>query len=201
MKSYGISLPREETNEPELIRYIRDWTYPTRLVDPSDGSPTSAVNWNIQDSIDKDRFFKEPGFLFGVQVFRPKVYLGNYEGSLTAYLKSGLSWLPGEALNSLAYGFREFAAASGPLPDASSAYVIDLRDLLQYGEQFVNFDLATSGKNIVALPNAGLTKKRYVSSTDVQSLFTGTDYHIETDGRLSLRIASRLGTDLSPSLE
>lgn len=198
LRSYGMRVPKEEVNEPELIRYIRDWSYPSRLVEPSTGVPTAAFSWSLQESLDKDRFFKEPGFLFGVQVFRPKVYLKNYSGSLTAFFRDGLSWLPGEVLNNIAFGLKEFAAATGPVENAASAYIVDLRDLLMYGEQFANFDLAaTTDGNFVALPTSGL-QREYVSLTDVEGLFTtAANRYVQTDGVLSLHIAGHIVGDLT----
>lgn len=196
-KSYGITLAREELHEPENIRYMREWTAPTRLVDPSTGAPTAAYAWNLQESLDKDRFFKEPGFLFGVQVFRPKIIIGNYTGGLSNFLADGMSWLPGEVLNSAAYGLREFAAGTGPVPAATGAYVIDLRDLLMYGEQFVNFDLSTDGENVVALPAADMSVKDYVSAADVTALFAGANEYIRTEGQITLNILSQLQGDVT----
>jgi hypothetical protein len=198
LRSYGIKPEEQELNRPELIRYLRDWTYPTRLVDPSDGSPVAAVQWALQERVDKARFFREPGFIFGVTCFRPKVYLKNMKGTLSAFLQNGLTWLPGEVQNNIAYGLEAFAAATGPLDAASAAYTLDLRDLMLYGEQFVNMDLTATDKNIVAVPSADATVTKYCSLADVQGLFAGTSYNIEMDGICNMSIASHLGPDLTP---
>lgn len=199
LRSYGIKQTFEEDKRAQEIRVIREWTLPTRLVEPSTGVPTAAWGWTIQDRIDKARFMKEPGFLFGVTVARPKVYLRNIKGTSIAYMQSALSWLPAEVLNSLAYGLPQFAAATGPHEAASVPYIFDLRDLLQYGEQFVNFDLASTSDGIVALPSADCTNTEYVSWADVQGLFSGTDYNIRMDGIVNPHIASLLGADLTPN--
>lgn len=199
MKSYGIKPEEaEDDTRPELLRHIRDWTYPTRIVDPADGSPTAACQWNIQERADKARFFKEPGFIFGIQVFRPKVYFKAHNGSLTSEFTSALSWLPGEVLNNIGYGLQSFASAKGPNNNASAGYTVDIRDLLAYGEQFANFDLSTAtDKNLVALPSADCTNTEYVPDADIEALFTGTDYLIETDGVTSLNIKSAFQGDLT----
>lgn len=67
----------EELYKLELIRYVRDWTYPSNIVDPVTGVPLSACSWSIFERADKARFFVEPGFIFAVQVIRPKVYLSS----------------------------------------------------------------------------------------------------------------------------
>jgi hypothetical protein len=75
LQTYGLQVQAEQLHKPELIRYIRDWSYPTNTVEPTTGVPSSAVSWTVAERADKKRFFKEPGFIFGVTVCRPKVYL------------------------------------------------------------------------------------------------------------------------------
>lgn len=199
MRSYGVRTDDPEVEQrPELLRYLRDWTLPTRLVDPSDGSPTAACQWAIQERLDKSRYFKEPGFIFGVCVFRPKVYLKNWEGTITSYLQNGLTWLPGEMLNNVEMGIEHFATLVGPHETASAGYALDLRDLLLYGEQFVNHDLATA-KGTVSLPSADVTNTKYATDADVQALFVGTTYDVECEGVMNLKIATHLRGDLTPN--
>jgi len=202
LKSYGIN-PSEatEAHKPELLRYVRDWTTPTRIVDPADGSPVSAVQWALQERLDKARLFKEPGFIIGVSVFRPKVYFKNWSGTLTSYLQNGLTWLPGEVLNNVAFGIEKFATLTGPLEAATVAnYSLDLRDLMLYGEQFTNVALATDDEsNIVAVPLLDGSECKYITETDMQSLFSGAAYDLHMDGIFAPSIASYLGDDLTPS--
>ena len=199
LRSYGINVEDPEVRQrPELLRYTRDWTYPSRLVDPADGSPVAMAQWAVQERVEKSRFFKEPGFIFGVWVNRPKVYLKNWKGSLTAYLQDGLKWLPGEMLNNVAFGIEAFAAATGPNEAASAQYSLDLRDLLLYGEQFVNHDLSTAN-GTVSLPSADGTNTKYATDADVQALFSGTVYDFDAEGIINLSIASHLLGDLTPN--
>ena len=79
LRSFGVRPTREELLVPELIRYSREWQYPSNTVDPVTGNPSSAVSWALSERVDKDRFFKEPGFIFGVCVVRPKVYLSTQD--------------------------------------------------------------------------------------------------------------------------
>ena len=75
LKTFGVKAPpaiREEKHIPELIRYVREWNYPANTVG-SDGSMNSQVVWSIAERADKDRFFAEPGFVFGVTTTRAKV--------------------------------------------------------------------------------------------------------------------------------
>lgn len=124
LNSYGASLRKaKERDRPELIRYIRDWTYPTNTVEPTTGVPTTAASWAIADKADKNRRFNEPGFIFGVSVVRPKVYFSNQTGNGSTMLDRAQRWLPplmeGEGLErSLA----EFTNAQGPYGKSAGGF-------------------------------------------------------------------------------
>ena len=95
LETFGVkAVAQEEIYKPELLRYVRDWQYPSNTVDPVTGAPTGALSWAMSERGDKDRFFKEPGFIFGVTVCRPKVYLKNQRGVGVHMLDTALSWLP-----------------------------------------------------------------------------------------------------------
>lgn len=191
LATYGVRPAKEELHKPELIRYVRDWTYPVNTVDPASGSPSSACSWVVSERLDKDRFFREPGFIFGVTVARPKVYLKNQIGSAAGLLNNAITWLPALLRDDPATSITEVASGTGPAPGTTGGYWVDVRDLLVYGDQFVNFDLAETDAGLVALPTAGL-QRRFVSQTDVDNLFVGeTGGYISQDGRADLTI---LGT-------
>ena len=96
LKSYGVSTsPADETAadpagsgkfqfKGELIRYVRKWTYPTNHIEPTTGAPSSALSWSVAENADKTRFFKYPGFVFGVTCTRPKIYFGNQRARRSA---------------------------------------------------------------------------------------------------------------------
>ena len=96
LRSYGVDIPKTEDeggtpdqrHRPELIRFVRDWTYPSNTVDPTDGSVASAVSWSVAERADKKRFFKEPGFIIGLNVIRPKLYMGSQKGNASGMLDS-----------------------------------------------------------------------------------------------------------------
>lgn len=196
LRTFGVKPKAEEAHIPELVRFTRHWQYPSNTIDPADGSPSSAVSWSIREQGDKDRFFKEPGFLFGVTVTRPKVFLGSQKGSVTSLMSDVFSWLPAIMSDDPRTSFRQGAdgATSGPLGDVTDAggYWFDLKDLLLYGEQFVNFATNTAGANFVPLPTAGL-QKRYVTETMTDAFFVSgdSDNGIREDGIVSLMIAGR----------
>ena len=89
----------------------------------------------------------------------------------------------------------EYGAATGPLSGLGAGYMIDLRDALVYGEQFVNHALVDDNMNVVNLPKAvaGKLLKRYPALADVQSVFVddvaaGTKQYLETDGVMDVNL-------------
>lgn len=190
--TFGVNMPKEELHKPELIRYVRDWTYPTNTIDPSDGSASAACSWAVTERADKDRFFREPGFIFGVTVARPKVYLEGISTSAVQLMNDAFSWLPSVLSKDPWSSMKRVDAGEPPLAANTDNYWIDLKDLLLYGDQFINFALTATDANIIDLPTAAL-QKRYVDSDDMNSVFvdnTGASGKnlIRQDGVASLNI-------------
>lgn len=195
LATFGVGSTRVELHRPELIRYQREWTYPSNTIDPATGAPSSALSWSVASRADKERFFTEPGFIVGLTVARPKVYLDNQQSTLTNELDRAVRWLPAilndDPYNSLA----TFAAGSaGPIAAASDGYIVDLKDLWLYGEQFVNFAVA-DWENKVDLPDLAISNKRYPDAADADNLFVGTTAAtrlISQDGVVMLDILSHM---------
>jgi len=190
--TYGVKPQSiEQDSKAELIRFTREWQYPSNTVNPTDGSVKSAVSWSLKESADKARYFKQPGFIFGVSVVRPKVYFNAQQGSATGLLTNGFSWLPATMNTDQKVSLVKTVddATSGILINQTQDYWLDVRDLLMYGEQYVNHALNTTDMNAVTLPSTtgGL---KYCSSTDVDNLFSGTDKFVVADGIVSLGIKS-----------
>lgn len=192
---------KTEPHKPELIRFVRKWTYPTNTVEATDGSVATAVVWSIAERADKARFITEPGFLFGVTVVRPKVYYGNIDGSPIGFMSDMRTWLPPQLRNDARVGRYGFAAGAGPAGTGfdTEAYRYSVDDILLYGDQFLNFDpVANKDVSKVALPVDGidLLNTRYPSQTDSQQLFAddvaGTSVYVRQDGIVDLAIASSL---------
>lgn len=195
----GVETPEAETMyKPELLRHVSDWTYPTNTVEPTTGVPSSAAVWSMQERISKRRFFKEPGFIVGISLCRPKVYMSNIIGSAAGYLDEARLWLPQVFHNDPYTSLREFpdptTLVAGPLGTTpTNGYWLDMRDLFLYGEQWRNFDIAAAGDGShVALPSAALAH-RYATATDADALFVGATTAtrlIKTEGVVDLTIAS-----------
>lgn len=200
LASFGVKvatdgLGDEEVFRPELLRYVRKFTYPTNTVEPTTGVPSSAAVWSMEERADKDRMFKEPGFVFGVQVIRPKVHLSGVTGTLTSYLGKAYDWLPAILQDLPFMSLKSFATATGPAPVAfAEDYWIDLRDLLIHGENFIaNPDYQAKA----ALPTVAGNVK-YALEADAAALFVNpATKYIRSEGMVSLNIASPVHKDFT----
>jgi len=203
LRTHGVSIPSAaELHKPELIRFVRDWSYPTNTVDPSDGAPSSALSWSVAERADKDRFFREPGFIFGVSVVRPKVYMRNLTTAAVQMLDNAFAWLPAVMSTDAFTSLKKMDAGEAPLSVNTDDYWVDLKDLFLYGDQFINFALADTGANIIDLPLADL-QKRYADSDDANSVFVDSDGSggknlIRQDGVVNLNILGKQ-VDTTPS--
>lgn len=199
LRSFGVKVRKdamndEEAKRPELLRYIQKFTYPTNTVEPTTGVPSSAAVWSESARLDKDRFFKEPGFIVGYTVCRPKVLLSNIVGSMTSYMDRFDNWLPAMLQDMPFTSLLEFATASGPAPQAyGEDYWLDLRDLFIYGEQFRNHDASVQG-NAIALPDTSLNVD-YGTTAMANAFFSGEANFFRIDGVFMPSIAGKAGRD------
>lgn len=208
LRSEGVSVPEKDLKtgvpqqdfKPELVRFSRDWKYPSNTVNPADGTVASAVSWSIAERADKRRFFKEPGFLFGVTVSRPKIYLGNQKGVAVGHMDSIYNWLPALLQGEQYTGLKEvpFSATDGILQNQTQNYWFDFADLLEFGDQYHTISTVNvASYHRVNLPSATMDK-RFVVQADIEAFFkNGTDAlggarYIQQDGRVSLDILSRV---------
>lgn len=204
LRSYGVSIPQveeqadeAETFKPELIRFVRDWTYPSNTVNAADGTVASAVSWSFKEKITKKRFFKRPGFILGVTVTRPKLYLGSQKGAAVGLMDDHLYWLPAvyQGLPYTSVTEELDSATDGILQNQTEDYWLDARDIFRFGDQFVNHAMSAAANHGIALPTATLDKK-YPTDAMVESLFktAGSEY-VREDGVCNLNVLGRLGPD------
>ncbi|WP_374413003.1 hypothetical protein [Novosphingobium colocasiae] len=210
LRSYGVAIPEKDEGKPELLARFTDSQYPSNTINPTDGTATSAVSWVFKNSARSPKFFKEPGFIVGVSVTRPKVYFGGVAGMASAHLSRAWDWVPNYMNEAAAdpmpfTSLKEFAADAGPLGDrvtATAPYFLDMRDLFIHGDQFQNltgwsdnvtstlsnFSAGIMGGPSVSAPN----NWAYPSEANLKSLFvSGTNYYVRQDGFVSLNIKGR----------
>lgn len=195
LRTFGVKIPDSiEAHRPELIRYAKDWTYPSNTIDPVTGAPSGACSWAITERADKARVFREPGFIVGVTVARPKVYLANQRGAGAHVMDDAYSWLPALLADDPRTSLKAFTNANGPITGGTNGYWLDVRDLLVHGDQFVNFAMSATDDNSVAMPTATY-RKRLPTATDADSMFKNASpqNQIRQDGVTALSI---LGTQV-----
>lgn len=197
--TFGIRGPKAiEKNKPELIRYAKNWTYPTNTVEPTTGVPSAAVSWSVNERADKDRFFDEPGFIFGVTVVRAKLYMGNQRGAAVSMLEDAYVWLNAMMRDQPETSVKEFVGPTtptGPLRGQTANYWVDVRDLFIYGDQYIGKGTADLPQNFAPALPAANGEKRYPTSAMVDALYlVGTANKVRQEGVVSLNIASHATT-------
>ncbi len=210
LEQYGVTSMRLGIGEPEILRFTRSWTKPVNVIDPTDGSPTSAWVWNDEMKTTKDKRFDEPGFLIKLACIRPKMYQQGQEYSLVGSLWGFSDWYPAYNLRDPAAGIKRIGtddlvfksdlnAAEGEVQ-----LLYDHRDLLSHGEQFVNdlapfYPLPTStGWSTIAAANSADVRGEYADDTSIEDLFLGTNTNQEKviyEGITSLTIAGHVQDD------
>lgn len=204
LMTFGVDIPTlENVPIPELLRYSKAWQYPSNTIDPSNGTPRSAVSWAVTERVDKKRFFKEPGFLCWCTCTRPKVYFNKQTSFAASAMFTVYPWLPATLYDDRRVGFINIGTDT-ILKDVSGGVWFDAKDLFVHGDQFVNFLMTDTASNMVSLPETasgqGLNRE-FVSDTDIKALFvTGASaYFVREDGVCDFNIAGTV-RDTTPTL-
>lgn len=200
LRQQGVNMPAAITQayRPELLRYSREWQYPSNTVEPTTGVPSSAVSWAIAERADKDRFFGEPGFVVGLTLARPKIYLKAQAGSLVGMMNTAYEWLPTALMDDISAAIQVVPVADLSLNNTADI-MIDFRDLFEHGEQFLNFDpagtYAYNGANMID----GELLGRYPAEADVNAFFVNVaNNNVRQDGVADFQIATQLPSDPLP---
>lgn len=203
LKSHGISVPKgeaEKPHRPELLRYVQDWQMPRSVPYANDpGIHVGRVGWKHAERLDKDRFFKEPGFIIGLWVNRPKIYIGQ-SGSASGLLTDAFSWLPALMQDNPETSLREMSTVQAmdmfpfyggidenndPIQPEQGAW-FDVRDLLMYGEQhfsgFGDFVKALDLVGSVGNPDPEFLR-RYANAADINFMWLDESAYSETPDR------------------
>lgn len=191
LRSFGVSIAAPMDDRPELLRYTREWQYPSSAVsvDATAQRVSSVLSWSITERIDKDRYFKEPGVIIGCVLARPKMY-HNRRQSGVGMLSNALGWMTPLHSNS---GYEHYA----PVPGLTG-FSFDPRDLYNHGDQWVYSAVGTPNIPEIAFPADGAFD--YTTTAEDQAIFTdGATGHIKMDATCALSIASQaIGADITP---
>lgn len=205
LRSYGIAIPNKDEGKPEKLGSFSEFAYPANTIDPTNGTPRSAMSWVFKNGIRKPYFFKEPGFLVGLSITRPKVYFAGLAGQAAGFMTRAWDWMPNYLEKMPETSLKNFAADGGPLGDRTSAtnsFWLDMRDILLHGDQFQNvlaFNPAPAtvgASHMLALPPNDLSDAswKYPSEAMCKSFFVdagGTNFYVRQDGYVSLSVKGK----------
>lgn len=205
LATFGVNIKGPGKGKPELIRFFKDWQYPSNTITQGTGAASSAVSWALSERADKDRFFTEPGFIFGVTAVRTKTYPTAQVQNASVMLDSALSWMPAILKDDPASSMRRYASGStnSPLDPAIWAvdHIIDIRDLYLYGDNFFHTDNlqvdAPGSLHRISARDITHFGTQYPQAAAVDTLFTDRDpataVRVREDGVVKLHI---LGTQI-----
>lgn len=203
LRSHGVSIREAAEDEPELLERMAEWQYPSNTVNAVTGIPASAVSFVFkQGTKGKPKFFKEPGFIMGIAVSRPKVYLGSLRGAAAAHMSRAWDWMPALLASMPETKLKMFAGGAGPLGDRATdpdAYWLDMCDVLTHGDQWLTAvtpnDAADKARvtasHSVPLPDSALNW-RYVPDGVVDMFFVdASSNRVRFDGVTSLSVKGK----------
>lgn len=200
LRSNGIRVPEEqEEGKPTSLAYFSDFQYPSNTINPADGVPASAVSWVFKNGSSERKLFKEPGFIVGIAVTRPKVYWGGLAGNAAAFLSRAWDWSPNYLWASPEATLKNFAGDTGPLGDRTTApdgYFLDMRDLFLYGDQWQNVTpfaavpAAVGAEHLMASPTGDTFRWRYPTEAECKAFFKtpASAFYVRHDGYTNLSI-------------
>ncbi|MCY1672612.1 hypothetical protein OVA07_16565 [Novosphingobium sp. SL115] len=203
LRSYGIAIPAKDEGKPEMLARFSDYQYPSNTINPTSGTPTSALSWVFKNGSKERKFFKEPGFVIGISVTRPKIYFSGLAGNMAAHMTRAWDWMPNYLDGHPETQLKRFSSDSGPLGDRTTAtdeYWADMRDLLIHGDQWQNMVAfaaapATTGANhLLPLPDGANHKWKYPTEAMCKSFFVdagGTNFYVRQDGYVSLAVRGK----------
>lgn len=205
LRAQGIHIPERDENRPVELAHFSDFTYPSNTVTQGTGAVTSACSWVFKQGTKKPYFVKEPGFIVGLTVTRPKTYFAGLAGKLADFATRAWDWMPFYMMDMPETSLKYFAADTGPLGDRTTAtddYWVDMRDELLYGDQFQNvipFNAVPvdDGTNNILVGPSGATATqddwKYPSEASIKQLFVtpATAFYVKEDGYVSLSIKGK----------
>lgn len=213
VKQFGVSLPDgRAADRPELLRYERYWQLPgTAALGGTADAPTisSVISWKAEGRADKDRLFKEHGFIVGYMVARPKMYLGTQRTTAVSMLDNAFAWAPRMFDDQWAgITIKDFADGRGPLFDTEGGtldgYTADVKDLFLYGDQFLGRNIQSTNTDIPYWTLTGANSLhpdgKYCAVADIEALMADTsspDVSVRVDGIVRASIKTHL-VDSSP---
>lgn len=184
---------RDQLHVPELLGMYKHTDYPVNTVEPTTGAPSVAFGHRCKHGFKQNFRFPEFGWIVPVHCWRPKAFMKNQLASFASMMSSRSDWFIASDDPDADAHWKVIADNTGPLKGImdtpNNGYAIDLRSLMWGGEQFLNYDPATTntGECFVALPTAA-GGRDYVSTTDMDAVWATTGGRIRLNGILDVSI-------------
>lgn len=205
LNSFGVETKEEVLQKAEALRYSSHWAQPVNTVS-SDGQANTQVLWSILDRADKRRRFRHPGFIMGVTVVKPKVFIADRQQSSVSLLHDMETWLPAALQDDFTasiitidsddvknpYKPASLADESGEEPEPQPI-VFDVRDLFMHGDEFIQ-QQGTSPIGAAPMVHRSdcrdVNGKKYPKPADLAGLYEGATQHA-FEGVVTLNIKGR----------
>lgn len=201
LRSQGVDVPEQlaqplsEKRRPELIRFTRQFAYPSNTVDPAGTGTVSAVSWVVADRMDRAIFCDEPGFIIGAALVRPKLYRGNQVATGAALLRDARTIAPDILEEAPQETLKMVTGANAASLTTAVDYWLDTNGVYVLGDQFI---VGASAPK-TALPATATLQKSYPVTADIDALFANVAVNkVRIDGSASLSIVGRRKLTTSP---
>lgn len=178
LKQFGVNALNAKEGDPEILRFYRSWTQPTNMIEPSDGTPSSAWFWSEEVRAEKPKYFNEPGFLVLCGTIRPKMYLANVAASMVGEMWGFSDWFPAYNLDDPNAAVKKLSSSTPVLENVTLGLdlLYDYTDLLSHGEQFHNGNALYTVPTATA-PDVAVGKDpqdlrgEYCTQADIDAMF------------------------------
>ena len=199
LRSQGIDVPQQlaeplsEKRRPELIRFTRQFAYPSNTVNPDGSGTVSAVSWVVSDRMDRPIFCDEPGFVVGVALVRPKLYRSGQVATGAALLRDARTIAPDILEEAPQETLKMITGTNQASITTAVDYWFDTEGVYVLGDQFI-----VGSAPDAALPNATTLQKSYPVTADIEDLFVNDAKKVYVDGSAALSIVGRRQLGTSP---
>lgn len=73
LSMHGVDARRADVLKAERIARVEDFVFPSKSIDPSDGTTTQSYFGDLKARFDKRRAFPEHGYIIGLMTIRPRI--------------------------------------------------------------------------------------------------------------------------------
>lgn len=211
LEQYGVRIPPQDREIPEMFYYSRAWTMPRNSVEPTTGVPASMWAWSPSIDMQKRIRFTEPGVVLLLHWVRPKLRTSGHRSMLNRVSNIGVKefWRPPHTLDDPLAGAVKVNFSDLPIDQSlrvdvgELGLIYDQNDLWVHGEPWYVTAFGSDGDYAAGTLSTSFDdadsdqtyRSKYPSLSDIQGLFTGSTEAtrlVEYDGLLVADIAGHV---------